>query len=242
MARQRIILEAIERQKKLTPELRGEDSRDLRPRRARGPLPPLRRRRRAAAARAREAGPRAPRRLDLELRPRHRDAPSPARPSTCGPSPSATRRRASRTPRPRSTGAADILVERLAEMAELRARVRAPTSRRGCSAPRRPTRPSPTASTRPTSRFQEKVVRAPRAGELAPLPRGAAGRGRGRAAAFGRAVPRATPSSRRGSWRPSRPVLDGARLAGGGGPAPRGPQRAQGPRLPSRSRTRCTAS
>ena len=121
----------IERQKKLTPELRerilaAEDLdalEDL--------YLPYKQKRKSKAVLAREAGPRAPRGLDLELRARHGDAPAGPDARALGLHLPQPREGRAPTRSPRSRGARDILVERLAETAELRARVRAAVMEKG---------------------------------------------------------------------------------------------------------------
>ncbi len=161
-------------------------------------------RRRTGPCDAREAGLAAARGLDLELRPRHRDAPG-------GPDPRAVglhlpqRGEGDRRRQGRDRGRA-------------RHPRRAPGGRPGAAGPgaarllraglrarrRRPRRRSRTRSSRAYFAFQERVSVAARAGQLAPLSRasGAASRRAScRSPSAGR--PR-TPSSRRGSSRASR--------------------------------------
>ena len=135
VARQAAILEAIERQKKLTPELERRSSplststysktstfptsRSTRPRRTR------------AGGR-----PRAPRRLDLELRPRHGDASARPDPGPLGlhfPQPGERDHDAEAA----IGGAQDILVERLAEIRTCGRGARSLLGQRGRSRGRR---------------------------------------------------------------------------------------------------------
>ena len=74
LSRQAIIVDSIERHSTLSPRAARAHPRDLRPRRARGPLPPLPAAEEEPRAGRARGGPAAARRLDLGLRPRDRPA------------------------------------------------------------------------------------------------------------------------------------------------------------------------
>ena len=124
-------------------------------------------------------------------------------------------------------GARDILVERLAGTPELRALVRAAYFEHGFLRATKVGEGEAPQQVRDVLRVPGEDLVPARAGELPPLPRGPARPGGGRApgrdqrAARGRGV--------RGAARGRVRVrgLHGARLAGGRGPAPRGPDRLQ---------------
>ena len=214
------------------PRAAGADPRHLRPRRPRGPLPPLPAAEEEPRPRRARGGPRAARRLDLGLRPR--DARRPQEGQTLELWAFTFRNEEKGVPDAKSAieGARDILVERLAGTAGAAGRsCAAPTSRTAALRATKTEKAKPHSKFETYFAFQETVALAARAGELAPLPRGAARPGGGRAPALDRRAAR-----RRRVRGAARGRLRGGRAARC--PTPRGPRCCATP-AGSRSRTTC---
>ena len=198
LSRQAIILESIERHGEAHPGAAGADPRDLRPRRARGPLPPLRKQKKNRALAAREAGlePLA----DWIWNCGH-GTETPQEGQTLELWAFTFRNEEKGVPDAKSAieGARDILVERLAGTPELRALVRSAYFENGLAAGREePRRRSPTASSRPTSRSRRRWRRS--ASRRARTATSRCGAARPRRSSRSRSgAPPTTRSSRRGS-------------------------------------------
>ena len=156
--RQTIILEAIERQKKLTPELRERVASTLDLDALEDLYLPYKQKRKTRAVLAREAGlePLA----DWIWNCGHgTETPQPGQTLDLWAFTFRNLEKGVTTAEAAIDGARDILVERLAEILELRERVRQALFEKGWLGPPRRTRPSPTASTRTTSPSRRESLR-----------------------------------------------------------------------------------